>query len=54
MLDIGKITANAILAVPLSDPERLFSSPGDARAEYRALAMRWHPDHGGTTPSSPT
>ncbi|MEZ5816030.1 MAG: molecular chaperone DnaJ [Hyphomicrobiaceae bacterium] len=35
----------ALLAVPLDQPERIFSgSPQDIRAQWRALALRHHPD----------
>lgn len=35
----------SILAIPLTEPERLFVSPAELRAEYLALLKRWHPDH---------
>jgi hypothetical protein len=34
-----------ILAIPLSEPERLFQSPTGLRAEYLAMVRQWHPDH---------
>ncbi|MDB5032988.1 MAG: hypothetical protein JWQ98_229 [Chlorobi bacterium] len=39
------LTAAAILAIPANEPERLFASnASEARAEYRRLALHWHPD----------
>lgn len=40
-------TADAILAVHLDEPERLFGSPDQIGHVFRHLAMRWHPDHAG-------
>lgn len=34
----------SILAIPLTEPEKLFSGPSDAQAEYHALVKQWHPD----------
>jgi hypothetical protein len=39
------LSPQAILAVPISEPERLFSSePDTMRARWHALATRFHPD----------
>lgn len=39
------LNAPAILAIPPGAPERLFRGPaGEVAREFRALAMRWHPD----------
>lgn len=38
------LTAAEILAIPLTQPERLFSAPGEIHAEYRALSKLWHPN----------
>lgn len=38
------LSATQILAVPESQPERLFSAPDQVGAEFKALAKRWHPD----------
>jgi hypothetical protein len=41
------ITAAALLAIPVSAPERLFGGDEEAdRRLYRALARKLHPDHG--------
>ncbi len=37
-------TAEAILAVPLDKPERLFSGGGAIKKEWHGLAALWHPD----------
>ncbi|MCP5196933.1 MAG: J domain-containing protein [Gammaproteobacteria bacterium] len=38
-------SAEALLAIPLTEPERLFThDAGQARQEFRALARVWHPD----------
>lgn len=37
-------TAEAILAIPLSEPERLFADPAALHGEWRSLAAYWHPD----------
>ncbi|MCC9004548.1 MAG: molecular chaperone DnaJ, partial [Candidatus Competibacter sp.] len=53
MNDVTALSAEALLAIRLSEPERLFT--GDkavAHQEFRALAARWHPDRcpdAGTT-----
>ncbi len=39
------MNAAAILAIPLTDPERLFSAPGAVKDEFRELVKKWHPDH---------
>lgn len=44
MTDHSGLTAIDILAIPASDPEKLFSGPSAVKEEYHALAMRWHPD----------
>jgi len=41
------MNAATILAIPLTEPERLFSKPGTYKDEFRALAKQWHPDYGG-------
>lgn len=39
------LSANALLAIPPTEPERMFSGdPETARQEFRALASIWHPD----------
>ena len=38
------IAADRILSIPESYPGMLFSSPTDAKDEYRLLAKIWHPD----------
>ena len=44
----GMTTAEQILAIPPSEPERLFSAdPAARRQEFTALAKRWHPDRAG-------
>ena len=48
MKDISTLTADAILAIPETQPERLFTGEVDMlKREYRELAKRWHPDYGG-------
>jgi len=42
---IATQTAEGILGIPLGEPERLFGKPELIGPVYRALAMRWHPDH---------
>ena len=43
---IGALTADQILAIPATEPERLFTGdPAVARWEYRKLVSAWHPDH---------
>jgi hypothetical protein len=45
MPDLAALNAESLLRVPLDQPERLFpADPDRARAEYRRLAARWHPD----------
>lgn len=41
------MNAAAILAIPETEPERLFTSPANVVTEHRALQKRWHPDAGG-------
>lgn len=41
------MNADKILAIPVTEPERLFSSPDAYKDEFRALAKKWHPDAGG-------
>ncbi len=38
------LSAGFILSIPVTEPERLFSGPSDAPAEYRAMMKAWHPD----------
>lgn len=38
------MNAAAILAIPETEPERLFTSRDAALADYRALLRQWHPD----------
>jgi hypothetical protein len=46
MRDLSEITAKQILDIKEIEPERLFNKDAvTAKAEYRALAMQWHPDH---------
>lgn len=45
MNNVTTFSAAALLAIPLSEPERLFTGDEDtAKQEFRALATRWHPD----------
>ena len=45
MNDISLLTAPALLAIGLTEPERLFGGDEQtAKREFRALAARWHPD----------
>src|SRR6185437_3321103 len=37
-------TGSNILAIPLTEPERLFGTPDNIKSVYHALAMQWHPD----------
>jgi hypothetical protein len=40
-----ELTAQEILAIPVTRPERLFEGEtGAAEQQYRRLAMKWHPD----------
>lgn len=41
------MNAAEILAIPVSEPERLFVSKDIIAARFKALAMEWHPDKGG-------
>jgi hypothetical protein len=45
MIDAVALAADEILSIPEDQPERLFGTPEELAARYRALAMRWHPDH---------
>ncbi len=53
MNDVTALSAEALLAIRLSEPERLFTGDeAGAHQEFRALAARWHPDRcpdAGTT-----
>ena len=43
--DIATLSAETLLAIPLSIPERLFTGdPDQARCEFRTLVAIWHPD----------
>ena len=43
--DIAALSAETLLAIPLSIPERLFTGdPDQARREFRTLVAIWHPD----------
>lgn len=45
MRALSELSATFILAIPLSEPERLFTGAKDqAKAEYRELIKQWHPD----------
>jgi hypothetical protein len=45
MKDILILTADDILAIPVDQPELLFTADEDtAKLEYRRLASKWHPD----------
>lgn len=44
-MNIDNLTAANLLAIKV--PEKLFTSPADAKKEYRKLSMRWHPDREG-------
>ena len=45
MNHLATLTAESLLAIPLSAPERLFTGDADqARQEFRALVSIWHPD----------
>ena len=41
------MNAAEILAIPLTEPERLFVSADIIPQRFKALAMDWHPDRGG-------
>lgn len=41
---MDEMTADQILRIPLAQPERLFSAPATIDAEFKTLAMTWHPD----------
>lgn len=53
MNDVTALSAEALLAIRPSEPERLFTGDEEiAKQEFRALASRWHPDRcpdAGTT-----
>jgi hypothetical protein len=38
------LAAKEIMAIPVTEPRMLFSSPQNVHAEYKRLARRWHPD----------
>lgn len=38
------MNAAAILAIPETEPERLFRNPSTAHTEYKLFLHRWHPD----------
>ena len=45
MINLTELTAEQLLAAPLTEPERLFSGDEETlKQEFRALAARWHPD----------
>ena len=44
MPNIHSLSADALLAIPVDAPEKLFTSPDEAKAEARQLFMAWHPD----------
>lgn len=45
MIDVSKLTADEILAIPIESPEILFSAdPAELKKQYRVLAKIWHPD----------
>lgn len=45
MNPVTVLSAEALLAIPLAEPERLFSGDAQqAKQEFRALAAIWHPD----------
>ncbi|MEM2159383.1 MAG: hypothetical protein QXN55_00325 [Candidatus Nitrosotenuis sp.] len=43
MMDALVLTADQILSIPISEPERLFKVD-DLKGQKRALVRRWHPD----------
>ena len=40
----SNLTADAILSVPLTEPERVFADPARLHHQWRSLATHWHPD----------
>lgn len=44
MTRLANLTSADLLALAVDVPERLFSSPENAKAEARVLFMAWHPD----------
>ena len=47
MNPVTALSAEALLAIRPSEPERLFTGDADtAKQEFRALVSRWHPDRG--------
>lgn len=47
-MDVSAFTRDKILAIPPDWPEKLFPSElADAKAQYRRLAAKWHPDRDG-------
>ena len=49
--DTSNLTAEAILSVPLTEPEPVFPDPARLHHQWRSLAARWHPDR--NSPESP-
>src|SRR5262245_34897882 len=48
MSRLETLTAAQILAIPPTEPERLFSAdPASLRREFAVLAKCWHPDRNG-------
>lgn len=48
MIDIYKLTAAQILAIPADSPERLYTGSKDAaHEEHKKLAAKWHPREDG-------
>ena len=43
-MDLAHITFPQLLAIPTSEPERLFSGPNTVSVEYKAFAKILHPD----------
>ncbi len=52
--ETSRMTASQILAIPADRPERLFVRGGrdELAADFRKLAMRWHPDRNGGSAES--
>lgn len=45
-MQVEKLTAKQILAVPMDQPEKVYTGEESVcKMEYRILAKRWHPDH---------
>lgn len=48
MKDILTLTADSILAIPVTAPEKLYTGdPNKAKEEWRMLSKQWHPDRPG-------